>query len=114
MRAPFWTDLSTTEIRVNENRGLTGKLAIVFGGSRGIGAATAKRLAREGADVAVTYVSAQEQAVKTVMAIEATGGLALQSRLTAQIRKRSRQLSRRPWITSGNWILRLSTPASCF
>ena len=35
---------------MNENRGLTGKIAIVFGGSRGIGAAAARRLAREGAD----------------------------------------------------------------
>jgi NAD(P)-dependent dehydrogenase (short-subunit alcohol dehydrogenase family) len=60
------------EMLVNENRGLTGKIAIVFGGSRGIGAAAARRLAREGADVAVTYVSAQEQAAKTVTAIEAT------------------------------------------
>jgi len=69
------------EMLVNENRGLTGKIAIVFGGSRGIGAAAARRLAREGADVALTYVSAQEQAAKTVTAIEATGrtGLAIKA-----------------------------------
>ena len=81
MHAPLWTDLSTMEMLVNENRGLTGKIAIVFGGSRGIGAAAARRLAREGADVAVTYVSAQEQAAKTVTAIEATGrtGLAIKA-----------------------------------
>lgn len=37
------------------------KLALVFGGSRGIGAATVSTLAREGLDVAYTYVSAQPQ-----------------------------------------------------
>jgi 3-oxoacyl-[acyl-carrier protein] reductase len=66
---------------MNENRGLTGKIAIVFGGSRGIGAAAARRLAREGADVTVTYVSAPERAADTVAAIEATGraGLAIKA-----------------------------------
>jgi 3-oxoacyl-[acyl-carrier protein] reductase len=66
---------------VNENRGLTGKIAIVFGGSRGIGAAAARRLAKEGADVTVTYVSTPERAADTVAAIEATGrtGLAIKA-----------------------------------
>ena len=40
---------------MSENRRLTGKVAIVFGGSRGIGAAAARRLAREGALVGLTY-----------------------------------------------------------
>lgn len=61
------------EILVNEYRGLVGKTAIVFGGSRGIGASVARRLAREGADVAVTYVSAPERAAEVVAAIEAAG-----------------------------------------
>lgn len=62
-----------------EARELAGKVAIVFGGSRGIGAAVARRLARDGADVAVTYVSSPERATETVAAIEATGrsGLAI-------------------------------------
>ncbi|MGB8417434.1 SDR family NAD(P)-dependent oxidoreductase [Paraburkholderia sp.] len=66
---------------VNESRKLTGKIAIVFGGSRGIGAAAARRLANEGADVAVTYVSAPERAAETVGAIEAAGraGLAIKA-----------------------------------
>jgi len=66
---------------VNENRGLTGKIAIVFGGSRGIGAAAARRLAKEGADVTVTYVSTPKRAADTVAAIEATGrtGLAIKA-----------------------------------
>src|SRR5258706_6130963 len=77
----LWTDQSIKEMPVNENRGLTGKTAIVFGGSRGIGAAAARRLAREGADVTVTYVSMPERAADTVAAIEATGrtGLAIKA-----------------------------------
>jgi 3-oxoacyl-[acyl-carrier protein] reductase len=66
---------------LNENRKLTGKVAIVFGGSRGIGAAAARRLANDGANVAVTYVSAPERAAETVGAIEAAGrtGLAIEA-----------------------------------
>ncbi|WP_328806073.1 SDR family NAD(P)-dependent oxidoreductase [Paraburkholderia solitsugae] len=66
---------------MNESRKLTGKVAIVFGGSRGIGAAAARRLANEGADVAVTYVSAPERAAETVWAIEGAGrtGLAIKA-----------------------------------
>jgi 3-oxoacyl-[acyl-carrier protein] reductase len=51
--------------------------AIVFGGSRGIGAAIARRLARDGANVALTYVSAPERAAETVSAIEGLGRSAL-------------------------------------
>jgi 3-oxoacyl-[acyl-carrier protein] reductase len=55
------------------------RVAVVFGGSRGIGAAVAHRLARDGADVALTYVSAPERAEETVRAIEVEGrqGLAI-------------------------------------
>ncbi|KXU84275.1 oxidoreductase [Paraburkholderia monticola] len=54
---------------------------MVFGGSRGIGAAAARRLANEGADVVVTYVSAPERAAETIGAIEDTGrsGLAIRA-----------------------------------
>ncbi|WP_405867827.1 MULTISPECIES: 3-oxoacyl-ACP reductase family protein [unclassified Streptomyces] len=52
---------------------LHGKVALVTGGSRGIGAATALRLAREGADVAVTYVNGKEAAEDVVRRIEALG-----------------------------------------
>ncbi|HEU4431461.1 MAG TPA: 3-oxoacyl-ACP reductase family protein [Myxococcota bacterium] len=60
---------------------LSGKVAFVTGGSRGIGAAIAKRLARDGADVAITYVSGKERAEQVVRAIEAEGrrGLALRA-----------------------------------
>ncbi|WP_143665850.1 SDR family NAD(P)-dependent oxidoreductase, partial [Streptomyces griseus] len=60
---------------------LAGKVALVTGGSRGIGAATALRLAEEGADVALTYVSAADKAQEVVKSIEALGrkGLAIQA-----------------------------------
>jgi 3-oxoacyl-[acyl-carrier protein] reductase len=47
------------------------------GGSRGIGAAIAKRLAADGAAVAITYSNTPERAHEVVRAIEATGGRAL-------------------------------------
>src|SRR5919106_1653018 len=60
---------------------LTGRVALVTGGSRGIGAAIALRLARDGADVAITYQSATDRAAHVVNEIEKLGrrGLALQA-----------------------------------
>ncbi|MEU6372104.1 SDR family oxidoreductase [Streptomyces sp. NPDC046909] len=52
---------------------LHGKAALVTGGSRGIGAATVLRLAREGADVALTYASGKEAAEEVVRRVEALG-----------------------------------------
>ncbi len=52
-------------------------VALVFGGSRGIGASIAQRLAREGRPVALTYVSRPDSAEKVVSAIQAEGGRAL-------------------------------------
>nr|WP_173938491.1 SDR family oxidoreductase [Burkholderia ambifaria] len=57
--------------------GAAPRVAIVFGGARGIGAGIARRLAADGADVAFTYVSAPERAQETAAAIEAGGGNAL-------------------------------------
>lgn len=56
--------------------GLKGKVALVTGGSRGIGKAIATRLAQEGATVALSYASNQGQADDTVAAITAAGGQA--------------------------------------
>lgn len=58
-------------------KALEGKVALVTGGSRGIGAAIAKRLGVDGASVALTYASAQGKADEVVKAIEAAGGQAL-------------------------------------
>jgi 3-oxoacyl-[acyl-carrier protein] reductase len=60
---------------------LEGRVAVVTGGSRGIGAAVALRLARDGADVAITYRSAADSAAQVVKEIEQIGrrGLAVQA-----------------------------------
>jgi 3-oxoacyl-[acyl-carrier protein] reductase len=60
---------------------LTGKRALVTGASRGIGAAIAKALAGEGADVAITYEKSADRAAEVVAAIKAKGrkGVAIQA-----------------------------------
>ncbi|WP_440105071.1 SDR family NAD(P)-dependent oxidoreductase [Streptosporangium sp. H16] len=55
------------------NKPLTGKVALVTGGSRGLGAATVRLLAEQGADVAFTYVSSDERARAVVEEVRGKG-----------------------------------------
>lgn len=59
---------------------LAGKVALVTGGSRGIGAAIVRRLAKEGADVAFSYAASANRAETLVKEVEAAGGNALAMR----------------------------------
>ena len=65
---------------------LEGKVALVTGGSRGIGASISEHLAAEGAMVIVNYARNEEEAKKVVARIEKAGGRALA--LQADVSKR--------------------------
>jgi 3-oxoacyl-[acyl-carrier protein] reductase len=56
---------------------LEGKIALITGGSRGIGAGIARRLAADGAQVAITYAKDADAASSVVKAIEQSGGKAI-------------------------------------
>src|SRR5260370_29694800 len=54
-------------------KSLTGKVALVTGGSRGIGAASARPLADEGANVPISYVASTDKAEAVVKELKAKG-----------------------------------------
>jgi NAD(P)-dependent dehydrogenase (short-subunit alcohol dehydrogenase family) len=60
-----------------DRKTFSGKVVLVTGGSRGLGAATALAFANEGADVAISYVASDDKAAKVVSELEAAGVRAL-------------------------------------
>ena len=65
------------------SKNLEGKIALITGGSRGIGAAIAKRLAADGANVAITYTKGADAAASIVKEIERAGRKAIAIRADA-------------------------------
>src|SRR6266446_1183062 len=59
------------------NKNLEGKIALITGGSRGIGASSAQPLAADGAKVAITYSKGADAAATVVKEIERDGGKAI-------------------------------------
>jgi 3-oxoacyl-[acyl-carrier protein] reductase len=94
---------------------LQGKRALVTGASRGIGAAIAKTLAAEGADVAITYEKSADRANEVVSAIKALGrkGVAIQadsadvSAVQSSIEKTVRELGGLDILVNNAGILRV-------
>jgi 3-oxoacyl-[acyl-carrier protein] reductase len=62
---------------VVQTKSFAGKVALVTGGSKGIGAGIVRRLATDGASVAFTYSSSDEKAIQLVREVESAGGKAL-------------------------------------
>ncbi len=68
---------TSTSTSTSTSKPLAGKVAFIHGGSRGIGAASARRLAREGAAVAIGYASSAIAAEALAEEIQAAGGRAI-------------------------------------
>src|SRR5207245_2054462 len=80
---------------------LEGKIALVTGGSRGIGAAIAKRLATDGAKVAITYAKGADAAAAVVKEIERDGGKAIAIQADATDAKASKAAVEKTMATFG-------------
>src|SRR5438552_1815022 len=76
---PGWSTGAYLEESMDKR--LAGKVALVTGGSRGLGVAIASALADEGADVAISYVTSEDKAAAVVAALQAKGvrAVAIQS-----------------------------------
>lgn len=77
------TNIDTNEKSAESAAGAGAPVALVTGGSRGIGAATAVRLARTGHDVAITYVNGKEAAEEVVREVRRLGRWAVALRADA-------------------------------
>ncbi|MGH9550125.1 MAG: SDR family NAD(P)-dependent oxidoreductase, partial [Terriglobales bacterium] len=80
---------------------LAGKVAVVTGGSRGIGAAIAKRLADEGANVAITYEKSKEAADSVVASIAKLGNGAVAIKANASSPEQAKELAKQVENTLG-------------
>jgi NAD(P)-dependent dehydrogenase (short-subunit alcohol dehydrogenase family) len=72
---------------------LTGKIALVTGGSRGIGRAIAHKLAAAGCDVTVTYYNSHDQAESLCAEMRAMGRMPARSKETSEIPRAWRRFS---------------------
>ena len=86
------------------SKNLEGKIALITGGSRGIGAAIAKRLAADGANVAITYTKGADAAASVVKEIERAGERRSQFRRTPPTPTRLKPRSKRPLQPSAEWM----------
>lgn len=84
---------------------LKDKVAIVTGGSKGIGAGIARQLAADGAKVIVNYASGKSSADNVVADIQAAGGQAVAVAADVTARLRLRRWLTRPSTFSGGWTL---------
>ena len=80
----------TTTPAAKPAKPLTGKVALVTGGSRGIGAAIAKELADQGADVALSYAASADKAEAVAKELKSKGVRPPPSRPTRPMPSRSR------------------------
>jgi 3-oxoacyl-[acyl-carrier protein] reductase len=102
------------EIAMLKNDQLKGKVALVTGGSRGIGAAIAKRLASNGAKVALTYSKDAGAASAVVEAIERGGGKAIAIKADAADAKAAKDVVEKVVATFGQLDVLVNNAGTAF